>query len=119
NAGLALNDLEAALSRALQQPRAGHHPEVEAAMVADATLRRISARLTVLRHAGAPTQAEDGTWKAWIAANLQALAENRYPLPDRPGGARSPQLQRLVAQVDLLTGTLRPGQVREAVSAVA
>ncbi|MCJ2105060.1 FUSC family protein [Methylobacterium sp. E-041] len=113
SAGLALNDLEAALSRALQQPRAGHHPEVEAAMVADATLRRISARLTVLRHAGAPAGAEDGPWKAWIAATLAALAEHRYPLPDRPDEARSPQLQRLVAQVDLLTGTLRPGQVRE------
>ena len=119
HAGLALNDLEAALSRALQQPRAGHHPEVEAAMVADATLRRISARLTVLRHAGAPTQVEDGTWKAWIAATLQALAENRYPLPDRPDGVRSPQLQRLVAQVDLLTGTLRPAEVRDGASAVA
>ena len=119
NAGIALNDLEAALSRALQQPRAGHHPEVEAAMVADATLRRISARLTVLRHAGAPTGAEDGAWKTWIPSTLRALAENRSPLPDRPDGARSPQLQRLVAQVDLLTGTLRPGQVRAATAGAA
>ncbi len=111
--GIALNDLEAALSRALQQPRAGHHPEVEAALVADATLRRISARLTVLRHAGAPARPEDRAWEGWITETLAALAEDRRELPARPDGARHPALARLVGQVELLIGTLRP---REAVT---
>ncbi|WP_375463137.1 FUSC family protein [uncultured Methylobacterium sp.] len=114
--GLALNDLEAALSRALQQPRAGHHPEVEAAMVADATLRRISARLTVLRHARGTASPDDGAWSAWITGTLRALAEGCERLPDRPEGTRSPSLGRLVAQAALLTETLRPGQARASAS---
>lgn len=111
--GLALNDLEAALSRALQQPRAGHHPEVESAMVADATLRRISARLTVLRHAAEVASVEAEVWRVWIVESLRALGEDR-PLPERPEGDRDPSLTRLVAQVELLAGTLRPGRTREA-----
>lgn len=110
-AGLALNDLEAALSRALQQPRAGGHPEVEAAMVADATLRRISARLTVLRHAPEAAAPEAEAWRSWIAATLAALGQDR-PLPERPDLERGQSLARLVSQVDLLSGTLRPGELR-------
>ncbi|MCJ2062741.1 FUSC family protein [Methylobacterium sp. J-088] len=110
-AGLALNDLEAALSRALQQPRAGHHPEVESALVADATLRRISARLTVLRHAPEAVDPSAEPWRAWIAATLAALGEDR-PLPEQPALDRGQSLVRLVSQVDLLVGTLRPGEIR-------
>ncbi|WP_409518585.1 FUSC family protein [Methylobacterium sp. PvR107] len=115
-AGLALNDLEAALSRALQQPRAGHHPEVESALVADATLRRISARLTVLRHAPEAADPKAEIWRRWITATLAALGADR-PLPDRPDLNQGQSLTRLVSQVDLLTGTLRPGQIRAAVAA--
>lgn len=116
DAGLALNELEAALSRALQQPRVGHHPEVEAAMVADATLRRISARLSVLRHAPDAAGPVAPAWKEWIVETLAALGEDRPPLPDRPDGPQGPSLARLAAQVDLLTGTLRPGSVRAGLS---
>lgn len=116
-AGLALNDLEAALSRALQQPRAGHHPEVEAAMVADATLRRISARLSVLRHAPDASGPEATAWKAWIADTLAALGADSASLPERPATPQGPSFARLAAQVDLLTGTLRPGSNRTALVA--
>ncbi|GJE15028.1 MULTISPECIES: FUSC family protein [Methylobacterium] len=112
-AGLALNDLEAALSRALQQPRAGHHPEVEAALVADATLRRISARLTVLRHAPEAADPKAETWRDWIAATLAAVSEDR-PVPERPARDRGQSLVRLVSQVELLVGTLRPAELRAA-----
>ncbi|MEG9525998.1 MAG: FUSC family protein [Hyphomicrobiales bacterium] len=115
-AGLALNDLEAALSRALQQPRAGHHPEVESALVADATLRRISARLTVLRHAPEAADPKAGIWRDWITATLAALGADR-PLPVRPDLNQGQSLTRLVSQVDLLAGTLRPGQIRAAAAA--
>ena len=60
--------VEAALARALQQPRAGSHPEVESALVADATLRRISARLTVLRHAPEAADPKAEIWRNWITA---------------------------------------------------
>ncbi len=118
-AGLALNDLEAALSRALQQPRAGHHPEVEAAMVADATLRRISARLSVLRHAPDATAPIAPAWKDWIGDTLAGLGADAPALPQRPEAAQGPSLARLAAQVDLLTGTLRPGDSRAALLAPA
>lgn len=114
--GLALNDLEAALSRALQQPRAGHHPEVESALVADATLRRISARLTVLRHAPEAADPKAEAWRGWIAATLAALGTDQ-PLPERPDLDRGQSLVRLVSQVDLLAGTLRPGEIRGTASA--
>ena len=118
-AGLALNDLEAALSRALQQPRAGQHPEVEAAMVADATLRRISARLSVLRHLPEASDPEDTAWRDWIVGTLAALGEGEASLPPRPETPRGPSFARLAAQVDLLTGTLRPGESRAAALAPA
>ncbi len=109
-AGLALNDLEAALSRALQQPRAGHHPEVEAAMVADATLRRISARLSVLRHLpdASDRRTRRGGTGSW--GTLAALGDGETSLPPRPETPRGPSFARLAAQVDLLTGTLRPAK---------
>jgi hypothetical protein len=92
---------------------------VESALVADATLRRISARLTVLRHAPEAAAPEAETWRAWIAATVAALGEDR-PLPERPGLDRGQSLTRLVSQVDLLVGTLRPGQIRaEAAGAMA
>ncbi|MBE7246116.1 MAG: FUSC family protein, partial [Actinomycetospora chiangmaiensis] len=106
----------AALSRALQQPRAGSHPEVEAALVADATLRRISARLTVLRHAPEAADPKAAAWRAWIPATLAALGTDR-PLPERPDLDRGQSLVRLIGQVDLLIGTLRPGEFRGAAAA--
>jgi uncharacterized membrane protein YccC len=105
-AGLALNDLEAALARALQQPRAGRHPQVETAMVADATLRRISARLTALRYAPEPAQPEIlAAWSGWITATLASLAGEGTP-PPVPVSPQSEGLRRLVGQVELLSETL-------------
>lgn len=106
--GLALNDLEAALARALQQPRAGRHPQVESAMVADATLRRIGARLSALRYAtDPPASGTEEAWAAWIIASLVQLAagEGAPRPPDLP---RSDGLRRLAAQVELLAETLHP-----------
>ena len=107
-AGLALNDLEAALARALQQPRAGRHPQVEAAMVADATLRRISARLMALRYAVEVADPEAlAAWSGWITATLSNLGgEDEDPSPPMPSVPRSDGLTRLVAQIELLGETL-------------
>ena len=107
-AGLALNDLEAALARALQQPRAGRHPQVETAMVADAALRRISARLTALRYAPETAEPEArAAWSGWVAATLASLA-GEGTAPPVPAAPHGDGLRRLVAQVELLAGTLAP-----------
>jgi hypothetical protein len=84
--------------------------------VADATLRRISARLTVLRHAPEAADPRAEAWRGWIAATLAALGEDR-PLPGRPDLDRGQSLVRLISQVDLLVGTLRPGELRAATAA--
>jgi uncharacterized membrane protein YccC len=111
--GLALNDLEAALARALQQPRAGRHPQVESAMVADATLRRIGARLTALRYDSDRAASEaEGAWAAWITATLAHLAAGE-PATRPPDGPRSDILRRLASQVELLAGTLHPASAAD------
>jgi hypothetical protein len=114
--GLALNDLEAALARALQQPRAGRHPQVESAMVADATLRRISARLTALRYAVETAEPDAlAAWSGWITATLSSLGgEGDGVLPPMPSAPRSEGLTRLVAQIELLGETLAPAATRTA-----
>ncbi|MFC6739563.1 hypothetical protein [Methylobacterium tardum] len=84
--------------------------------MADATLRRISARLTVLRHAPEAADPKAGIWRDWITATLAALGADR-PLPARPDLNQGQSLTRLVSQVDLLAGTLRPGQIRAAAAA--
>ncbi|WP_313898399.1 FUSC family protein [Methylobacterium sp. J-068] len=117
-AGLALNDLEAALARALQQPRAGRHPQVETAMVADAALRRISARLTALRYAAETGEPEAlAAWSAWITETLASLGGEEAPPPVRtplpmPAAPHSEGLRRLVGQVELLSETLNPTPTR-------
>ncbi|KQP93202.1 cyclic nucleotide-binding protein [Methylobacterium sp. Leaf113] len=113
-AGLALNDLEAALARALQQPRAGRHPQVESAMVADATLRRISARLTALRYAVETAEPEAlAAWSGWVTVALSSLGGDGA-MPPMPTAPRSDGLSRLVAQVELLAETLNPSTRRGA-----
>lgn len=112
--GLALNTLEAALSRALQQPRSGRHPQVETAMVADATLRRIGARLSALRYAADPARSGPSCdpWIAWITDALARLAEAEGAPPPHPDAPRAEGLVRLVSQVELLAETLRPAPGR-------
>ncbi|MFH6784148.1 MULTISPECIES: FUSC family protein [Methylobacterium] len=106
-AGLASNNLEAALSRALQEPRRRGRSRIEAAMVADATLRRMAGRLAILRHE--PEPADAATWRAWrewlnVALTATAAGDR---LPPKPEGADSAVFGRIAAQVELLAGTLK------------
>lgn len=108
-AGLASNNLEAALSRALQEPRRRGHSRIEAAMVADATLRRMAGRLAILRHEPEPAGNEAATWRAWrewLAGALGATAAGER-LPPKPEGADSAAFGRIAAQVELLAATLK------------
>ncbi len=102
-AGLASNNLEAAIGRALQEPRRRHRERVEAAMVVDAALRRLSGRLIALQHE-AQAGERDG-WGRWVGDALDAVAA-RQPGPPRPESG-SESLQRIARQIELVDGALR------------
>jgi uncharacterized membrane protein YccC len=108
-AGLASNNLEAALSRALQEPRRRGRSRIEAAMVADATLRRMAGRLAMLRHEPELAGPDAAAWRAWRDWLGQALARTAggEALPPKPEGAESEAFGRIAAQVELLAGTLK------------
>lgn len=105
-AGVAANNLEASLSRALQEPRRRQRDWLEAAMVVDATLRRIGGRLTVLQHEAWSREALDDdawrSWRSWIGSTLDAFAAGKPAPTPRPQGASLESLSRIARQVELL-----------------
>lgn len=107
-AGLASNNLETTLSRALQEPGRETRREVQAAMLADAALRRIAGRLAALQHApGLAGSAALAEWRSWLARAFDALAGGAAlpgePPADIPMGA----LARIARQISLIDGALR------------
>lgn len=110
-AGVATNNLEESLGRALQEPRRGQRAWLEAAMLVDATVRRIAGRLSALRHDVAAREALDVAgwrrWREWITASLCSLAaDGGLPAP-RPNGTIPEGLARIARQIELLDGVLR------------
>ncbi len=114
-AGLASNNLEASLSRTLQEPRPTLR--LEEVMVVDAALRRLAGRLSAMQldpQAAASLAPEAWRrWRAWLPAALRGLAQDPpAPLPPRPEAAR-PQaaqtdtLARIARQVELMDGAMR------------
>lgn len=110
-AGVATNNLEASLARALQEPRRSQRRRLQAAIVVDATLRRIAGQLSTLRHDPAARAALDAAgwrrWRDWITAALLARAGNDVPPAPCPDGAAPEALSRIARQVELLDGALR------------
>ncbi|MFO1127483.1 MAG: FUSC family protein [Rhodospirillales bacterium] len=111
-AGVAMSNLEASISRALQEPRQGRdaRQRLEAIMVADATLRRFGGRLLVLHHDRASRGALDGEslrrWRSWITTTVCAFADGKtspHPRPDEP---HAEALSRMARQIELLEGAL-------------
>ena len=99
-AGLASNNLEATLQRAMHEPRAGQRDRLQTTLVADATLRRIAGRLTAISLE--PTAPACPTLCAWVPQALGALATGAE-MPPRPAVASlDPALERLARQVELL-----------------
>lgn len=94
-AGLSSNNLEASIARALQEPRAPR-ARLQAALVADAALRRIAGRLIALSLSPAPCAN-----CAWAVRALDALATGA-PLPPRPPVTGDEQMDRLTRQVAVL-----------------
>jgi uncharacterized membrane protein YccC len=106
-AGLASNNLEASLQRALHEPRRGQRARLAAVLVADATLRRIAGRLAALAlHPAARAGAHGPLTRAWICDTLAALAARQTPPPRPEEASGVDMLDRLARQVELLAGTL-------------
>ncbi len=101
-AGLASNNLEASLARAMQEPGGAARAQLNAALVADATLRRIAGRLIAISLTG-PTRC--GDLGSWVVTALSAIAANRA-LPPKPDVAGHDMLERLSRQVAVLPDIL-------------
>jgi hypothetical protein len=103
-AGLASNNLEASLQRALHEPRRGQRDRLAAILVADATLRRIAGRLAAISLDAAALPHPD--LRAWAVDALHALA-TASPIPPRPASHPDAEsLDRLARQIELLAFTI-------------
>ncbi len=102
-AGLASNNLEAALSRALYEPHRRRDPAIERGAVVDAALRRMAGRLSLMvldRPAITPGALPLWRqWQDWLVRTLSATATARPPLPPGPG---TDALTRLARQAELI-----------------
>jgi hypothetical protein len=103
------NNLEASISRALAEPGRGRDQELrlDAAMVIDATLRRMAGQITALAHEAAPGP-PSGDWRVWRHWLLGAMAAAEEPraLPDRPEGRSPEAMARIIRQADVLAGAV-------------
>ena len=90
-AGLASNNVEASLQRALLEPHGGDG-RVEAALTIDAALRRMAGRLSALQLDAHRQEHDRGAWHAWrdwIATGMEAVESGRRDLPPRPALPRN------------------------------
>ena len=102
-AGLASNNLEAVLSRALLEPHRRQDPALERGAVVDAALRRMAGRLSVLSLDRPTIPAADRPhWEAWQRWLDDCLSGKIRPRPDLPPGSGAETLARLARQVELI-----------------
>jgi uncharacterized membrane protein YccC len=106
-AGLASNNLEATLQRAMHEPRRGQRNRLQAVLVADAALRRIAGRLVALSIDPAGACAASADTRHWIIEALDALAAGHDPSPAPEEGSGVEGVDRLARQVELLAFSLR------------
>lgn len=111
-AGIASNNLESCLHRALLEPH-GDDPQLAAALTVDAALRRMAGRISALQLERPPRPDPDGwrAWAAWIGAAANRLASGGGALPLRPplpqdDSALTETLARLGRQMDVAAGAL-------------
>ena len=107
-AGVASNNLEASLQRAMLEPRRAAHARIEAALTIDAALRRLVGRLSML-HVDARPDGHDPAawhaWRAWVEAVSERVASGRADLPPRPAlpeaDPNADSLLRVAMQLEL------------------
>jgi uncharacterized membrane protein YccC len=106
-AGIATNEFEATINRALLEP-GSDHTRLDAALVIDAALRRCAGRLSVMglhpvRNLG-PQALRD--WGTWIVTGLDGIAAGRSALDPRPVEESDEAVRRLARQTELLAGVI-------------
>jgi uncharacterized membrane protein YccC len=108
-AGVASNNLEASLARALQEPRRSARIGLESAMVIDAALRRLAGRLSSFQHdpASVPDAAELAAWRDWLKLAFQALAAGTMLPPGQPEHEPGSAMARIARQIELMDGAMR------------
>ena len=110
-AGVASNNLETSISRALAEPRRTQRTDLQAAMVTDAALRRMAGRLSALQmdphHADGVDAGALARWRAWIGGSLREVASGKAVTQPRPDGRAPDALLRIARQIELLDGTRR------------
>lgn len=113
-AGVASNNLEASLSRALHEPRRSLRAGLESVLLIDAALRRMAGRLSALQldphyADGVPAPVLQ-LWRDWIGRSLRAIADGAA-LPDaRPDGRVPDPLARIARQIELMDGAMQRGR---------
>jgi uncharacterized membrane protein YccC len=112
-AGMASNNAEASLQRALLEPGQAGPTRIEAALTIDAALRRMAGRLSALQldahHATHDAESWHG-WRDWIDAAATRLAAGETDLPPRPPIPRSDPhadaLTRIARQLELVASAM-------------
>ncbi len=104
-AGRASNALETSLARALAEPRKRGDRTLEAALVADAALRRIGGHIAALALQSRDIP-PDLVWRGWIAESLRAMAEERS-IGARPETPLMGGLVPIAQQIELMAGAIR------------
>ncbi len=113
-AGVASNNLEASLARALQEPRRSARAGLESVMVVDAALRRLAGRLSSFQHdpASVPGAAELAAWRNWLGLAFQVLADGTTLPPGQPQHEPGSAMARIARQIELMSGALRRTEER-------
>jgi uncharacterized membrane protein YccC len=108
-AGIALNSLEAAISRTLLDPRAAKQLQLQSATLIDAALRRCTGRLTAMVLDPATKQAlpQSGwrAWRDWIAQSGTTLAAGSPRLLTWPTPSVE-SVARIARQFEIIAGAL-------------
>lgn len=107
-AGVASNNLEASLQRAMLEPRHAVNGRIEAVLTIDAALRRLAGRLSMLHVDSRPNGHDPAAWhawRAWIEATAEQVAAGRPELPPRPAlpeaDPNADSLRRIAMQMEL------------------
>jgi uncharacterized membrane protein YccC len=112
-AGLATNNVEASVARALLEPGSAHNHRLEAAMVIDAALRRLAGRLTAMQFDPGQKDAlpleEWRHWRNWLSNAMRGLAAGNHdiaPHPELGETIHTEALGRIARQIELIAGTI-------------
>jgi uncharacterized membrane protein YccC len=99
-AGLASNNLEAILSRALLEPHKSRDPAISRGAIVDAALRRVAGSLSLLLLDPPASTENVAPWRDFLLAGLSGAPIPRPRLA--PPGPVAETLMRLARQVELL-----------------